>query len=489
MKRYALLLASYCLLQNLTASDFDWNKTTRTAYTEIRELRLTSGRELLKKEVTNSGIKLYLENYADIVYLLVTEDPAYFKQAQNREDERLDAVEKLDKNSPYYRFVQAEIRLHWAFVKLKFGKELSGCWDIIKAYRLLDENHQKFPTFLPNQKSLGLLHVLIGATPDSYQWVPNLLGLRGNINQGLQEIQTVAKQDSVFRPEAQLIDYLLNSYVIGMTDKKILDLEQTIRQQPDDLLFHLFGASMFIKNNQSERALKVLLSRPSGTDYLVVPSLEYLKGEALLEKGQYPKAIEAYKAYLRLQKGHNFLKDANYKIFLAYFLQGKETEGKVHLENVLKLGKTITEPDKAAQRFAEEYQKGWKPIPQLMKARLAFDGGYYNQALSYLQANKESDFPQPKDKAEYTYRLGRILQKMNELDQSTPLYERTIVLSNQTDWSFGATASLQLGYIYLAKNQPQKAKQYFQKALSYHKHEYKTSVDNKARAALNKMGN
>lgn len=320
MKRYALLLASYCLLQNLTASDFDWNKTTRTAYTEIRELRLTSGRELLKKEVTNSGIKLYLENYADIVYLLVTEDPAYFKQAQNREDERLDAVEKLDKNSPYYRFVQAEIRLHWAFVKLKFGKELSGCWDIIKAYRLLDENHQKFPTFLPNQKSLGLLHVLIGATPDSYQWVPNLLGLRGNINQGLQEIQTVAKQDSVFRPEAQLIDYLLNSYVIGMTDKKILDLEQTIRQQPDDLLFHLFGASMFIKNNQSERALKVLLSRPSGTDYLVVPSLEYLKGEALLEKGQYPKAIEAYKAYLRLQKGHNFLKDANYKIFLAYFL-------------------------------------------------------------------------------------------------------------------------------------------------------------------------
>lgn len=489
MIRSLLLLAAYFLLQNLYALDFDWNQNTRNAYTEIRELRLTSGREILKKEMANAGIKLYLENYADIVYLLVTEDPTYFKQAQDREDERLEAIEKMDKNSPYHRFVQAEIRLHWAFVKLKFGKELSGCWDIIKAYRLLEENHQKFPAFLPNQKSLGLLHVLIGATPDSYQWVPNLLGLKGNITKGLQEIQTVVRQDSVFRPEAQLIDYLLNSYIIGMTDKKILDLEQTIQQQPDDLLFHLFGASMFIKNNQSERALKVLLSRPSGADYLVVPSLEYLKGEALLQKGQYPKAIEAYRVYLRLQKGHNFLKDANFKIFLAYFLQGKEPEGSTYLENVLKLGKTITEPDKAAQRFAEEYKAGLKPLPQLIKARLAFDGGYYSQALSYLQAHKESDFTQPKDKAEYTYRLGRILQKTNELAQAIPLYERTIVLSNQTDWSFGATASLQLGYIYLAKNQPQKAKQYFQKALSYRKHEYKTSVDNKARAALNKMGN
>ena len=92
MIRSLLLLAAYFLLQNLYALDFDWNQNTRNAYTEIRELRLTSGREILKKEMANAGIKLYLENYADIVYLLVTEDPIYFKQAQDREDERLEAI-------------------------------------------------------------------------------------------------------------------------------------------------------------------------------------------------------------------------------------------------------------------------------------------------------------------------------------------------------------------------------------------------------------
>jgi hypothetical protein len=33
-----------------------------------------------------------------------------------------------------------------------------------------------------------------------------------------------------------------------------------------------------------------------------------------------------------------------------------------------------------------------------------------------------------------------------------------------------------------------KAKIYFEKAISYKKHEYKNSVDNKAKAALNEMG-
>ncbi|MFN8356941.1 MAG: tetratricopeptide repeat protein [Spirosomataceae bacterium] len=471
----------------MQGADFEWNQQTRQAYQDIRKLKVASGKAILAQESPQNGIKVFLDDYADMVYLLISEDPAYFKKVQNLEDERLELVERLDKNSPYQRFVLAEIRLHWAFVKLKFGKEISGCWDIIKAYKLLDENTRKFPSFLPTQKSLGLLHVLIGATPENYQWVPNLLGLRGNIQQGLSEIQSVIAEDTLFRQETQLIDFLLHSYLIGMDESKLSRLEEVVQKAPDDLLFHLFGASMLIKNNQSERALAIIERRLVGTGYLTVPSLEYLRGEALLEKGLYLQAIEAFKRYLRLQKGHNFIKDSHYKLFLAYWLQGSEAEGLVYLHKIKLVGTTITEQDKAAQQFVEHYERGYRPVVPLIKARLAFDGGFYEQALHTLRSLNETELVQLKDKAEFNYRLGRIYQKTNAFAQAITHYERAIVLSDNTNWSFGATSSLQLGYIYQRTKQLTKADYYFKKAISYRNHEYKNSIDNKAKAALNSM--
>jgi hypothetical protein len=53
---------------------------------------------------------------------------------------------------------------------------------------------------------------------------------------------------------------------------------------------------------------------------------------------------------------------------------------------------------------------------------------------------------------------------------------------------FGASSALQLGYILMEKRNNKNASFYFKKAMSYKKHEYKNSIDNKARAALTELG-
>jgi tetratricopeptide (TPR) repeat protein len=123
-----------------------------------------------------------------------------------------------------------------------------------------------------------------------------------------------------------------------------------------------------------------------------------------------------------------------------------------------------------------------------MKARLAFDGGYYDKALELLNAYSENSFDQASDRAEFNYRKGRIFQKTNNFPNAITSFERAIILSENQNWSFGASSALQLGYIFQVKNEKMKAKSYFEKAISYKKHEYKNSVDNKAKAALNEMG-
>jgi len=75
--------------------------------------------------------------------------------------------------------------------------------------------------------------------------------------------------------------------------------------------------------------------------------------------------------------------------------------------------------------------------------------------------------------------------------KSSPLqkiyYEETIKLSKENPWYFAPNAALQLGYIYRDQKDFEKARKYFEMAMSYRKHEYKSSIDTKSRSALDQM--
>jgi tetratricopeptide (TPR) repeat protein len=474
------------------AADFDMNPTMQKAYSEIIKTNLVVGRTILENDKTNNGVKVYLKSYADLIQLLIDEEKYFYEQFIDNQTSRIVYLEKLDKKSPYNRFLQAEIRIHTAFVKLKFGHDVKGSWEIIKAYKLLEANAKEFPDFLPNQKSLGLLHILIGSTPENYQWVANLLGLEGNIKQGLAELQNVIQKDQMYGNEAQLMNYLIHAFILKFTPKKLADFQVFIQQHPDNQLFTFFGITTLMKEGKSEEALKIMDNQKFDKNHLPFPFLEYLKAEIYLQKGQFQTASKLFQSFIIKYKGFNFLKDTYYKLFLCYWLNNEEIKGIQYLEKIKSVGANIVESDKAATKFSEIYlnKKASKSIPQkvLMKARLAFDGGYYDKALDILNSYSENSFNQISDRAEFNYRKGRIFQRLNDFPQAITFFELAIVQSEKQNWSFGASSALQLGYIYQSKNERMKSKIYFKKAISYKKHEYKNSIDNKAKAALNEIG-
>ncbi|MFD1817451.1 Tetratricopeptide repeat-containing protein [Pseudarcicella hirudinis] len=480
------ILISY----NSFSADFELTPQMQKAYSEILKMRIYSGRNLLLADKNQpNGFRAYLESYADMIELLASENPNDYDEFIDQQSDRLSFISSLDKSSPYNKLLQAEVRLHSAFVKLKFGHEIKGAGDIIKAYKLLEANAKQFPNFISNQKSLGLLHILIGSTPENYLWVAHILGLRGNINQGLTELQNVIQKDPFFRDEAQMIDYVVHSYILKINEKQLAGFKNFIESHPDNLLFQFFGITTYIKEGKSEEALDLLeLKRKPG--YVPLPVLEYLKSDILLQKGQYHQAVTGYLYYINNHKGLNFIKDANYKLFLCYWLNNEDTKAMPYLQKVEEVGETIVESDKSALKYSKNYLAK-KPGPQskiLMKARLACDGGYYDQALSFLGNLTEAQFESLSDKAEFNYRKGRIYQRMDDSLKAVPLFERAINLSSGQNWSFGANAALQTGYIFQQKGDRMKAKYFFEKAISFKKHEYKNSVDNKAKAALNEMG-
>ncbi len=463
------------------------------AYFEIQKLRLDKARQLLDQERSidpENGALLYLDNYADMYYLLISEDKGAYARLSKNEDIRLAKLEKMSDNSPFKRLFEAEVRLHWAFAKLKFGSEVSACWDIIKAYRLLEENRSKFPGFVPTLKSLGLLHVLIGSVPEQYTWVTKVLGLSGNIAGGIKELQVVKDKDPLFRQEAGLIHLLLHAYTLQLSPAQIRELKGLPADQPDNLLLHFFATSVLMKEGYSEEALTILQKAPRSSAYIPFPFLDYLRAEILLQKGEYNAAYGYYVKFQRSFRGFNFLKDSYFKEFLCLWLVNKEAEAQQAIRRVSSVGKTIVESDQYAAKFAESYLTGQVTDEQkiLFKARYATDGGYLSEAWKSLETFTESSFSEASNKAEFNYRRGRILQKMSKASQALPYFERSIQLTRNTNLYFGPSSALQLGYIYKEQSKNSLAISYFKKALSYKKHEYKNSIDNKARAALSNMG-
>lgn len=463
------------------------------AYFEIQKLRIRNARTLIDEErAANSenGFIQYLDNYADLHYLLISEDKAAYKKLIEKEDSRLSALEKLPDSSPYKRFFLAEIRMHWAFAKIKFGNEVSGSWDIIKAYKLLDENHKNFPSFLPTLKSLGLLHILIGSVPENYNWVTKILGLKGNIKLGVGEVQKVIREEPFFQQEAQLIDLLLHAYTLQLSDLQRNKLKQLPREQPDNLLLHFFATTILMKEGNSREASLYLNDAPSGNAYIPFPFLNYLRGEIALQQGKYDSAASWYLIFLKEYQGFNYIKDSNLKLFMCKWLANRDTEADLYIKRISNTGSTVIEADKLAQRNSDDYIAGKISYQQkiLYKARYATDGGYLDQALELLATYSEKSFSSLPDKAEFNYRMGRILQKSDEADRAMPYFERTILLTKNSSIEFGASAALQLGYILRDTGQKEKAISYFKIAMTYKKYEYKNSIDNKARAALSELG-
>ena len=472
---------------------FDWTLTQQRVYADLQKLKIQPARLQLTRESANdrssSGIRIFLDDYADMLILAASDDDRLLEQLSSREEERLDALRRMTGASPWQRVMQAEVRLHWAFVKLKFGREVSASWDVIRAYKLLSENQKQFPDFLPTYKSFGTLHIMIGSVPDNYAWVANLLGLRGSIRQGQQELQW-AKQDALFGLEARLIDLMIRAYVLNFTDADGQTLRQLVRENPDNMLLHFFGATIEQKNGHSDQALTYLTTCPTGPDYQPLPVIDNILGDIDLQQGQYRTAEGHFTQFLRAYKGQNFLKDSHYKLFLCRWLANRpDAETRPFLTTVTRVGRTTVESDKAAQKFAEAYLKrGASPNQKvLMRARLASDGGFTDSALAYLHPYNEGSFATRPERAEYNYRLGRIHQRRNNPNAAIPCLNRALALSETDQLSFGATAALQLGYVYQQKNDRTRARSFFQKALSFKRHEYKNSVDNKARAGLNSL--
>ena len=492
-KKIVNILCLFLITVNqLYANDFEWTPQLLKAYSEINSLKLEKGRGILKQYRVKSAFVPYLESVADMIEMGILENKNKYENFLDQQEKRIKTLEQFDENSPYRNFLIAEINLHTSFIKLKYGHELKGVNQVLKAYRILTKNALNFPLFLPHQKSLGVLHIVIGSMPKKYEWITNLLGIKGNVMQGIQELDNVVRNDSVFSEEAELFQYILSTYIVSNLGDKSKALISFVQKHPQNLAITFIGTSLLIKMGKSEIALNLIKKRPISDEYLSVPFFDYFLGEIYLQKGKYVEARDAYQDFIKNHHGFNFLKEANYKIFLCNDLNSELKSDPKYLYNVLKIGETIVEPDKIALKVVQQILKTKVSTSsiekKLKKIQLATEGGYYQEGLLLLNKIDESSIGKLKDKVEKIYRESRIFHLMGNTEKAVIRYQRVIDISiEQPVWSFTPRSCLYMGNIFQNENDKKKAIYFYRKTLQYEDYEGSIGVEVKANAGINEL--
>ncbi len=483
------------MYSNTALASLEFNYNCRKAYEHVTALRFSKAVQYIdaeKKNNPSNNLILLAENYRDCMEIILDENKAQLKKLSKLKEIRLSLLEKEIEQSPYYLYALAEINMQWAFAYIKNGEYLNGVLAISKAYKMLTKNVKKHPNFIPHYKSIGLLHALIGVVPDEYKWAVNLLGFNGSLNQGNRELQLfyhAAFNDTLnqcYQTEATLMLGIIQLNFVPDAANLNKILVQINQQKQLNPILSFIYADICMHNGNSAEAVKHLTkNKYVDQSYFKLHYLNYLLGMNKL----YHLEDDAHvylENYVNEFKGSTFVKAAYLKLAYHYLLHQNIEKYKYYLQQIPKYGNEITDEDKSAQKESKNIAL---PNLYLLKSRLLFDGGYYNEAYtSLIRANKE-DFKTTKEQLEFIYRLGRIQHKKENYNKAIYYYQMAIKNGDSYAYYFAANAALNLGIIYEELENNQKAKYYFEQCLNMKAHEYQRSIDQKAKAGLKRLDN
>ncbi|MFD0751248.1 tetratricopeptide repeat protein [Mucilaginibacter calamicampi] len=488
--KYVLLFLFFFTLQQSAKADFTLDQNCTAAFKAVFELRFPEAKRLIAEEKRinpDNGIVLLLENYMDYFYLLTSSNRADYEKYKDRRSTRLDALEDNDENSPYYMFTQADIYIQSAVLKAKFGDNTSAVFDMRKGRKLLLSNAEKFKDFIPNQKSIGWLNILIGAIPPSAKGIVGILGVKGDLPTGLKQLQRLRGQldgtkYSFYKDEVTFIIALANIDILRNKDSYAQLMAMAGDMSEKSLLKNYLQGYIAFKTGHTDVAISKFTEAPQTSEYMDMPVITYWLANAKLCRMD----RDADKYLLRFiseNKGDSFNKDAYLKIAYCAFLK-KDIDGYNNYLNIVRTrGSAADEKDKEALKEANDA----RPDEELLRARFYFDGGYYDKALAMLKAKQFSELKIVRDKTEYYYRFGRTYDAMENDTAALTNYQRAINLGKATSYYYAANSALLSGLIYEKKRDFKKAAEFFKQTLSMKNHEYQNSIDNQAKDGLSRI--
>ncbi len=493
---FFIFLLFCCTFSNTKADNgyFEFSPRAKNAYDNVMHLRFDAANGTMTEMRTAEPDNLmvyYIENLEESLGVFISESKTGYNNLSYNLKNRIIAIEKGDRTSPYFLFARAQMRLLHALNSLKFSSKLGmlGALDEVStAYGELETNTRKFPEFMPDKMSLGALHALVGAVPDNYRGMFKFVsGMNGTIAQGQAELESVINyaktNDFVFEQETLVIYAFLILQLNNENDHAWAVVNSGKLNPKGNPLACFAMANVAMRTGRNDKAIDFLQNRPTGKDFFSMPYLDFMLGSAKLYRGD-PDAKMYLQGFLDNFKGRDNIKTAHQRLAWLSLLYGDAAGYSAQMEKCKTDGRAEGGNDKNALK---EAKASVVPDGTLLAGRLLFDGGYYAKAEEIMMQKKENQFATPEQKLERSYRLGRILQMLKRYGEAIGYYDKTIKDGYTSRTYFPCNAALQLGLIYETLNNAAKAREFYTYCLSLSPDDHADALHTKAKAGLGRI--
>jgi tetratricopeptide (TPR) repeat protein len=472
-------------------TSYTYSAKHKAAYDLIISMRFDEAAKVIqeiKEEQPNDILVYHIENYIDFIGIFVSENRALFDEKEPLKEFRLAKLRQGNPDDPHYLFSQAELHLQWAMTRIKFKEYFTAAREVNKAIGMLERNQKRFPDFLPNKKSLSILHAVVGTLPDKYKGVVSLVSnFNGTIEQGLREITEVLEENGggFFEVESVAIKAMIMLHMQNKKAEAWSFLSKSIIAKKDDPMATFLMASTAMSCGLNEDAIEILQSRTRSPRFFPFYYLDLMLGSAKLARLDNNADIYLL-SYIKNFRGIDYYKDAYRKLaWHALAVKNSEKEYREYMGLCLEKGDDNIDEDKSALKEAKQ-----ETIPHrgLLKARILFDGGYLNQASEVL-ASIDFDRLSEDLQIEYLYRRGRVLQNGLYRAEAVSFFAKCIDSCQDSRLYYCCNSALQMGNIYEELGDRGLAEKYFKICLSMNPSEYKSTIHQKAKSGLNRINN
>jgi len=438
---------------------FDFNDKLVGSYEAALQMRFKDAKVALQEEKARNIYNLmpqYVDDYIDFLRVFINESKVEYENLKNSKNNRLAKLKQGDQSSPYYLYTQAEVHTRWALLETKFANYSDAISDFKEALALVEENKKKFPDFEPNRKVVGMLHVVLGSSP---QGAKVISGFKPSVEQGIADLQSVMRYGEryktfQFTTEVHIIYGMLLLY-LGTTqesDWEVIDKDLLDYKNNPMAAYGL--ASRYLGVGESKKAILVLEAAPQSNDYHKIYFLDYLRGLAELYSLN-TSAERYFNHYLSEHRGGHYVKDAYQKIAWTKLLKGDGGAYRSTISKVKKEGVAVLPSDRMAY---DEAAANAAPNVALLKTKLLCKGGFYDRAYTILETVDEKSLKTNDEKIEYHYWWGIVHQKMKSYDQAIRSYQKAVDVEKKSKNYLAASAAVNMGMIYEKREREEDAR-------------------------------
>lgn len=464
------------------------NENCRKAWMELMDLRIDQARSIVAAEIRKDPSNYYcyyLEQTCDAFRLIINSDEkAYNDFLENYRKKRM-IMDGKDESSPWYLLCASEMELQVAVFSVMHNSQLSGVKKGVAAYKDLHANMKAFPGFGTNAKLDGFFNVAIANLPPFVKWALSIMAVHVDIGKGfrtLSEYYQSQKAVPGFNAEAAL--YIILAAKINKTPEVQYSFVSSLDTAISNRFIHrYFRANIAYWSGKNEEALDILRN----TRYEKNPTSDiiysYMMGKILLRKGD-PSAEKYLLNYISHLEKKEYVKEINYALALFYLVNNDRNKYDKYCGIVRSAGMELNERDREALYDAS---LDYVPDINLVKAKLAIDGGYYDVFQSSIFSYEKEHKPVPAYEMEYHLLKGRYAAYKSNFNLAMAEYRKVISLSEKTGYYFASDAALRLGDLCKNLGQKEMAETYYRQSLKLYKNRFYEYIEDKARKGLQSL--